>query len=216
MNKIILKTSISIGLAFALFLASNGVQASTYHGTLTNGNTNTLTGNLGGDNLNAFLASPPIATPGPSNYDSAQSVTLTASGATSIYYTTDGITTPSCSTGNLYSGAISVSSSLEIQAISCYTGNASSTVASYLYAINQAAAGGGTNYSTATNYGGGGGGGSYSSGGGSSGGTTVGMADFVLLMANWGQTGANNAADFNHDNVVGIQDFIWLMANWTK
>jgi len=210
MNKIILKSTISIGLAFALFLASNGVQASTYHGTLTNGNTNTLTGNLGGDNLNAFLAGPPIATPGPSNYDSAQSVTLTASGATSIYYTTDGITTPSCSTGNLYSSPISVSSSLEILAISCYPNNASSTVGSYLYAINQAPAGGSPNYSAATNYGGGGG------GSGSPISNTVGIADFVLLMANWGQTGANNAADFNHDGaVIGIQDFIWLMANWT-
>jgi hypothetical protein len=110
----------------------------------------------------------------------------------------------------LYSGAISVSSSEAIEAISCYPNNASSTVASYLYGINPPST------VTTNNTGGGntgGGGGSTSSGGGSG---TVGIADFVLLMANWGQTGANNAADFNHDGVViGIQDFIWLMANWT-
>jgi hypothetical protein len=106
----------------------------------------------------------------------------------------------------LYSGAISVSSSEAIEAISCYPNNASSTVASYLYGINPPS-------TVTTNNTGGGGGGSTSSGGGSG---TVGIADFVLLMANWGQTGANNAADFNHDGVViGIQDFIWLMANWT-
>jgi hypothetical protein len=138
---------------------------------------------------------------------------LTASGATSIYYTTDGTTIPACSgsAGSLYSSPISVSSSLEIQAISCYAGNASSTVASYLYAINQAAPSSSPNYSPAPNYGGGGGS-SSSSGGG----TTVGIADFVLLMANWGQTGSGNPADFNYDGTVGIGDFIWLMANWTK
>ena len=212
MNKIILKTSISIGLAFALLVVGNSVRASTYHGTLTNGSTNTLTGNLGGDDLNAILPGVPVASPSAGTYNSAQSVTLTASDATSIYYTTDGVTIPTCSTGNLYSSPISVSSSLEIQAISCYTGNASSTVASYLYAINQAASSGGTNYSAATNYGVSSGGGSTSSGGGTA---TVGIADFVLLMANWGQTGANSA-DFNNDGTVGIGDFIWLMANWTK
>ncbi len=209
MNKIILKSTISIGLAFALLLASNGVQASTYHGTVT-ANSNTISGNLGGGGLDGFLISPPVASPGPGTYDSAQSVTLTASGATSIYYTTDGVTIPTCSTGTLYSASnpIYVSSSLEIQAISCYSGNASSTVASYLYAINQAGTSGGTDYSAASNYGGGGGSGGLSIS------NTVGMADFVLLMANWGQTGTGNPADFNGDGRVDIQDFIWLMTNW--
>ena len=215
MNKIILKSTISIGLAFALLLASNGAQASTYSDTLGGANlggNNTVIATLGGG-ISVFLANPPVASPSAGTFDSAQNVTLTASGASSIYYTTDGVTIPTCSTGSLYSSPISVSSSLEIQAISCYPNNASSTVASYLYAINQAGTSGVTNYSAAPNYGGG----STSSGGGSGGsGTVVGIADFVLLMANWGQTGANNAADFNHDGaVIGIQDFIWLMANWT-
>jgi hypothetical protein len=204
MNKIILKSTISIGLAFALMAIGNIALADTVTGNLSTGISGT-----NGNGMTGVVVSPPIANPGAGVYTSAQSVTLTASGATSIYYTTDG-TNPTCSTGNLYSGAISVSSSEAIEAISCYPNNASSTVASYLYGINPPST------VTTNNTGGGntgGGGGSTSSGGGSG---TVGIADFVLLMANWGQTGANNAADFNHDGVViGIQDFIWLMANWT-
>jgi hypothetical protein len=204
MNKIILKSTISIGLAFALMAIGNIALADTVTGNLSTGISGT-----NGNGMTGVVVSPPIANPGAGVYTSAQSVTLTASGATSIYYTTDG-TNPTCSTGNLYSGAISVSSSEAIEAISCYPNNASSTVASYLYGINPPST------VTTNNTGGGntgGGGGSTSSGGGSG---TVGIADFVLLMANWGQTGANNAADFNHDGTVGILDFIWLMANWTK
>ena len=180
----------------------------------------TVTGNLStgisgtnGNGMTGVVVSPPVANPAAGMYPSAQSVTLTADGATSIYYTTDG-STPTCSTGNLYSGAIAVSSSEPIEAISCYPDNASSTVALYLYGIDPTTPSGGSSYAVS---GGGGGGGSYSSGGGSSsGGTTVGISDFVLLMANWGQTGAGNPADFSGDATVGIQDFIWLMANWTK
>ena len=193
-----------------LLLASNSVQASTYHGTLNAGGSNTLTGNLGGDDgIDALLTSPPIASPIAGTYDSAISVTLTADGASSVYYTTDGVTVPSCSTGSVYSGPIPVSSSLEIQAISCYPNNASSTVESYFYAINQAAASGGTNYSAAPGYGGG------SSSGGSPVTNTVGISDFVSLMANWGKPGSGNPADFNGDGKVDIMDFVWLMANWT-
>ena len=176
----------------------------------------TITGNLStgisgtnGSNVTGTVVAPPVASPSAGTYASAQSVTLTASGATSIYYTIDG-TNPTCSTGNLYSGAISVSSSEPIEAISCYPNSASSTVAVYLYGIDPTTPSGGSSY--AVSGGGGGGGGSYSSGGG---GTTIGIADFVLLMANWGQTGAGNPADFSGDATVGIQDFIWLMANWT-
>jgi hypothetical protein len=223
MNKIIIKSTVLIGLAFVFLLASNNVQASTYHGTLTAGGSNTLTGDLGGGGLNGVLTSPPVATPGAGTYNSAQSVTLTASGATSIYYTTDGINTPSCSTGTLYSDSspIAVGSSLEIQAISCYTGNASSTVASYLYAINQAAPSASPNYSPAPNYGGGGGGGGgsgvsmFSKGDANLDGH-INISDFVILMADWGQTGTGNAADFNGDGKVDITDFVALMANWTN
>jgi hypothetical protein len=201
MNKTILKTSISIGLAFTLMTIGNVAMADTISGNLSTGISGT-----NGNQVNGVVVSPPIANPAAGLYASAQSVMLTADGATSIYYTTDG-TNPTCSTGNLYLGAIAVSSSEPIEAISCYPNNASSTVAVYLYGIDPTTPSGGSSYAVS-----GGGGGSYSSGGGA---TTVGIADFVLLMANWGQTGAGNPADFSGDAMVGIQDFIWLMANWT-
>ena len=215
MNKILLKTSIFSVAAIGLFAIANIALADTVTGHLS-----TAISGANGNNMTGIVIASPVASPSAGTYDSAQSVTLTASGATSIYYTTDGVTIPTCSTGNLYSSPISVGSSLEIQAISCYPNNASSTVASYLYAINQAAAGGGTNYSAASNYGGG--------GGGSSGGASlfskgdsnldghVNILDFVVLMANWGKTGSGNAADFNGDGKVDIQDFVILMANWTN
>jgi hypothetical protein len=46
--------------------------------------------------------------------------------------------------------------------------------------------------------------------------SSVGISDFVLLMANWGQSGSGNLADFSGDSTIGIQDFVWLMANWTN
>lgn len=92
----------------------------------------------------------PTASPVAGTYTSAQSVTLTATGASSIHYRTDG-TSPTCSTGTTYSGAISVGSSQTIMALSCYPNSASSTVASFAYTINISSGGGG----------GGGGGGGY-------------------------------------------------------
>jgi hypothetical protein len=103
---------------------------------------------------------------------------------------------------------------MTIEAISCYPNNAYSTVESLGYTITLTPSAG----SPAVLVSGGGGGGSYSSGG-SSGGSSVkvGIADFVLLMANWGQTGAGNPADFDNDSaVIGIQDFVWLMSHWTN
>ena len=48
-----------------------------------------------------------------------------------------------------------------------------------------------------------------SSGGGGGGSTSgSGISSFILLMANWGQTGMGNQADFNGNGVVDIQDFI--------
>jgi len=92
----------------------------------------------------------PTASPAAGSYTSAQSVTLDATGETSIRYTTDG-TTPTCS-NTQYSSAISVGSSATIKAIACYANSVSSTVASFAYTITTSAA-------TVTVSGGGGGGG---------------------------------------------------------
>src|SRR3989344_3229565 len=95
----------------------------------------------------------PTASPAAGTYTSAQSVTLTASGSSSVRYTADG-STPSCSVGTVYSSAISVGSSLTLKAIACYPSNNSSSVTSSAYTINISTSGGGG--------GGGGGGGAIS------------------------------------------------------
>ncbi len=74
------------------------------------------------------------ATPSAGTFSSSQSVTLSSSGATTVYYTTDG-TSPSCSSGTLYSGPITVSSSETINAIACDdAGN--ETTGSFTYTIH--------------------------------------------------------------------------------
>jgi len=84
----------------------------------------------------------PTASPDGGTYSSTQSVALTASGANSIYYTIDG-TDPVCgTTGLLYSGTITISSTKTIKAVSCYSGG-SSSVASFAYTISSSSSGGG-------------------------------------------------------------------------
>ena len=166
MKKISLASAIFAALALALLVSSNAALASSYHGTV-NANSNAIGGNLGNGGLNGVLIGPPVASPSAGTYAAAQSVILTASGATSIRYTTDS-SVPTCSIGNVYSAAIPVASSLVIEAISCYPSNASSTVASYLYAINPGSGSGGT---VTSNLGGGSGGGGGGGSSGSSGGS---------------------------------------------
>lgn len=76
----------------------------------------------------------PTANVSAGTYTSNQSVTLTASGSSSIHYTTDG-TTPTCSTGTTYSSAITISSTTTLKAISCYPNSQASTVASFAYTL---------------------------------------------------------------------------------
>jgi hypothetical protein len=78
----------------------------------------------------------PTFSPGGGTYSSAQSVTIstTTSGA-SIRYTTDG-STPTPTTGTLYSGPVSVSTTTTLKAIAYATGATNSAVASATYTIN--------------------------------------------------------------------------------
>jgi hypothetical protein len=111
------------GLAMAM-----SAQASITSGTLTTGLSTGPTG---------VVTAPPTATPGAGTYTSAQNVVLTGDDATvSIHFTTDGVTAPTCTSGTVYSSAISVATSTTISALSCYTGSASSAVASFAYVIN--------------------------------------------------------------------------------
>jgi len=109
-------------------------------------------------NVSGVVKTPPSFAPLSGVYTGAQSVILSATGSTGMCYTTDGITTPvcatgtTCTTGTLYTGAIPVSTTMTIKAISCYTATEFSGVASSSYTLSYASSGGGG--------GGGGGGGS--------------------------------------------------------
>ena len=130
---------------------TTGTNSSNATGTLTTGLSNGVSG---------IVMVLPTANPVAGTYTSAQSVILTASGASSINYTLDG-STPTCSTGNVYSNPIAVGASETIQTVSCYPDNNTSAIASFAYVINIPSSGGG---------GGGGGGGTVVSSGGGGGG----------------------------------------------
>jgi len=124
-NKLKLNLLMLSVILLSLLVWSNLALASEVTGNLTTGI---------GTAVEGIVITPPIASPGAGAYTSAQSVALSASGASSIRYTTDG-TAPTCSTGTVYSGPISVGSSMAIETISCYPNNKVSTVASYAYTI---------------------------------------------------------------------------------
>ncbi|MEK7589012.1 MAG: chitobiase/beta-hexosaminidase C-terminal domain-containing protein [Patescibacteria group bacterium] len=209
-------------LVLALALAAP-VYSSTFEGTLTTGVQTGVEGTV-------IVA--PSASPSAGVYTSAQSVVLTALGASSIHYTTDG-TAPTCTSGSTYGAAINVSTSQVIQARSCYPSGVVSAVSVFAYAINPPSA-------PAPSGGGGGGGG----GGGATptptpsvsptptpsptpivaGATAktadinkdgkVDVLDFNVLLVNWG-TPSNNDADLNGDGKVDIIDFNALIVAWS-
>jgi hypothetical protein len=78
----------------------------------------------------------PSFNPAAGSYSSAQSVTIstTTSGA-SIRYTTDGVTTPTSTTGTLYSGPVAINATTTLQAIAYKSGMTESTVTSGTYTI---------------------------------------------------------------------------------
>jgi uncharacterized repeat protein (TIGR02543 family) len=71
------------------------------------------------------------SSPVPGIYDEPQSVTLNSTGASSIRYTLDG-SDPTCSSGTLYGGAISITEPTDVRAIACdLAGNNSAVVSLY-------------------------------------------------------------------------------------
>ena len=174
--------------------------------------------------VEGVIIASPVASPVAGTYTSAQSVALSAPGASSIHYTTDG-TIPVCPTGTVYSSLISVSSSQTIKAITCYPNNQSSSVALFVYTINIPTP---TPVPAPVSGGGGGGGGyiptptptpqilgaSIKKGDSNKDGK-IDVLDFNTLMVNWGSTSANNLADLNGDGKVDILDFNLLMVNWS-
>ena len=77
----------------------------------------------------------PAFSPAGGTYSSAQTLTITsATGGASIRYTTDG-TTPTSTTGTLYSGPVSVPATTTIKAIAYKAGMSDSAVTSSTYTI---------------------------------------------------------------------------------
>ncbi len=103
----------------------------------------------GSSNVGVFFQLPMVAgltfSPGSGTYTSAQTVTIstTTSGA-SIRYTTDG-STPTETTGTLYSGPVKISGTTTLIAIAFLSGDLNSPVGTAIYTINPApaASGGG-------------------------------------------------------------------------
>ncbi len=77
-------------------------------------------------------------------FHGSTSVTLSSAGASQIWYTTDG-TTPSCSTGTLYTGPLTFSNSTTLSAIGC---DAAGNVSAVVTATYSPASGGGSAYGT--------------------------------------------------------------------
>lgn len=75
-----------------------------------------------------------IASPVAGTYDTAQSVTLSSTGSDYIRYTTNG-SSPSCTSGSTYSGAINIATPTTIKAIACDMAGNTSAVAEFAYAF---------------------------------------------------------------------------------
>ena len=91
----------------------------------------------------------PTFSPGGGSYTGAQSVTIgTATSGATIRYTTNG-STPTSTSGTVYSGAVSVASSLTLKAIAYKSGMSDSTVSTASYTIVPA---GGTTITSASGF----------------------------------------------------------------
>ena len=87
-----------------------------------------------GSGVDGVVITSPTSTPVAGTYHATQSVSLSATGSSNIRYTVDD-STPSCSTGTLYSSAVSITSSKTIKAIACYPNSNYSSVSSLAYSL---------------------------------------------------------------------------------
>jgi len=124
-----LKISVLLISLFSLFILGHLVMASEVTGNLSTGINSTV-----GNEVNGTVIVAPTASPLAGSYNTTKSVALVATGSTSIHYTIDG-TVPTCTTGTTYSGVISIASTKTIKALSCYSGDNKSAVASFIYII---------------------------------------------------------------------------------
>jgi len=95
--------------------------------------------------IDANTPATPSSNVGAGTYTSSQMITLSSTGSNSIYYSTDG-STPSCSSGALYSSAFAIAAT--VKAIGCDTAGNASAVSTFTYTISSApsSSGGGGGY----------------------------------------------------------------------
>lgn len=141
-KKILGLSVILLTLCFGAYVLS--VNASTVTGDLNTG----LNTNVG--SMDGIVIAAPSPSPAAGTYTAAQTVTLTAAGATKICYTTDD-TTPSCATSITCTtgtalangGTITISATDTIKSAACYNNNSTGPVATSVYTINIPSTGGG-------------------------------------------------------------------------
>ena len=90
-----------------------------------------------------YVMQNPVATPGTGTYSGTQTVTLSATGNTSIRYKLDG-NNPACpNTGTLYGGPFSVTIPSTLKAIACYGPDSSASTAVITFSYSSSGGGGG-------------------------------------------------------------------------
>ena len=117
-----------------------------------------LTSGMDTSEMTGGAATSPTASPAAGDYSSTQTVTLTATGATTICYTIDGndatcASSDACEAGaSVYTTALSISDDTTINTTACYPENTPSNLASYTYTISASTPppGGGSGYTPPT------------------------------------------------------------------
>ncbi len=209
--KYILAIIFSLALATPAFASTTGWQPISTNQGSNAGSVITGTGNV-------LVIAEPTAKPTGGTYHVAQSVALSAVGATSIHYMFNkNVLVLTCNNGTVYDSAnpVQITVSGLLRAIACY-GSKSSQVSSFTYVIGSSnSSSSGNNSGTNT------GGGVYTPIptttpliGDINGDGVVNILDFNALLVQWGKTGSDLSADLNHDGVVGILDFNILIIHW--
>ncbi len=134
-----LDTSVTfdLGLASTTALQEAVTTGGTVTVTLTNSGGNTTISAVNNPTLTVSYVT--IGTPTPNldagAYTATQNIVLTSAGSTSIRYTIDGTTTPTCSVGTLYAGAISLTATMTINTVGCDSVSNISSVVTLAYTV---------------------------------------------------------------------------------
>lgn len=199
---------------FSFILTSSVYAYSEVTGTITTGVETGISG-ISGVVIVKPTASPVAGTYSPFTTPSAPFYVILTGGAgtVEIRYTIDG-SIVNCTTGTVYTTPILVSTSLYINAISCYPNNINSGNIVFPYIITQSppvpapsgrgGGGGGRDTTPETE--------SYDFNSDEK----IDIFDFNILINNWGSTSATDktTGDANGDGRVDIFDFNLLIINW--